>query len=194
LEGSLEAFLVAFGVVFVAEFGDKTQLLTLGLAARYRALPVLLGLVLGAALLNALSVTVGALLGARLPTELVNIVAGLLFIGFAVWTLRDRDDEDDLEGPDVGARRGFVAAAVTSFTAFVLAELGDKSMLAAFALGARQSPLWTWAGAAGGMIVGDGLALLAGRTVLTRLPERVVRLGGAAVFALIGLVLIVGEL
>ena len=85
------------GAVFVAEFGDKSQLLILAFATRYPALPVIAGLVLGVAVITGLSVLVGAAVGAILPTQLVAIVAGIAFIGVGLWTLRGDDDEEDPE-------------------------------------------------------------------------------------------------
>lgn len=87
--------LTAVGIVFLAELGDKTQLVALGLGARHRLGPVLAGVALGYAATNLLSVVVGGLLGAALPTRAIGIGGGLLFVGFAGWTLRGHDDGSD---------------------------------------------------------------------------------------------------
>ena len=76
----VQAFLVAFGVIFVAELGDKSQLMALAFAARYRPFPVLAGIALGAAAMFALSVAVGAVLGVALPTRAINVAAGVAFL------------------------------------------------------------------------------------------------------------------
>src|SRR4029079_17107724 len=84
----VDAFLVSFGVIFVAELGDKSQLMALTFSARYRALTVLIGITVATAVVHAVSVLVGGLLGATLPTAAINLVAGVAFLGFAWWTWR----------------------------------------------------------------------------------------------------------
>jgi putative Ca2+/H+ antiporter (TMEM165/GDT1 family) len=84
----LDALLISFGVIFVAELGDKSQLMALAFATRYRALPVLAGITGATAVVHLVSVVVGALLGAALPARPVNLLAGLAFLAFAAWTLR----------------------------------------------------------------------------------------------------------
>src|SRR6185437_5654038 len=92
----LGAVLLSFGVIFVAELGDKSQLMALTFATRYRAVPILIGITIATALVHAVSVVVGAILGAALPTRTISIVAGLAFFGFAAWTLRgDTLDEEE---------------------------------------------------------------------------------------------------
>jgi putative Ca2+/H+ antiporter (TMEM165/GDT1 family) len=188
----LGAAVVAFGVVFVAELGDKSQLLALTLATRYRALPVLAGLALAAASLMALAVVAGAAVSAALPTEALSVVGGLAFLVFAVLTLRDSsslassDVEAEAEAAGLGRRPGVLAVA----GAFALAELGDKTMLAALALAATNGVIGTWVGATAGMVAASSLAVLVGSQLGARLPERAVRIGAAAMFAVFGLLLL----
>ena len=85
----MQSILAALGLVFVAELGDKTQLVALGFGARHRLRPVLLGVAIAYAASNLLSVVVGGLLGLALPVRAIGIAGGLLFLGFAAWTLRD---------------------------------------------------------------------------------------------------------
>jgi Ca2+/H+ antiporter, TMEM165/GDT1 family len=181
----IEALLVSFGLVFVAELGDKSQLLTLAFSARYRAVAVLTGLVLATATLMALSVTVGAVVGDVLPERAVKIVAGLLFLGFAAWTLRGDEDDDEVE-----ARSGRSAVWAT-FVAFALAEFGDKTMLATITLAADRPALAVWAGATAGMVSANALALVVGDRLGRWLPERTVRTLAAAAFAVVGILLLV---
>ena len=94
----MESLLAALGVVFLAELGDKTQLVALGFGARYRLAPVLTGVVVAYMATNLLSVIVGGLLGAALPTRAIGLVGGVLFIAFGIWTLRSDDDEDEADG------------------------------------------------------------------------------------------------
>jgi len=186
--------LAAFAVVFVAEFGDRTQLLIATLAARHALVPVFGGLALGYALTNLLAVVVGSLLGAALPEQAVGIVGGLLFLGFAVWTLLgDEDDEDDEDGPD-GDGRSRLAVALGITAAIVVSELGDKSMLATATLATDGDPVAVWVGATLGILAAGGVGAVVGRVVGDRVPARALRLGSAALFAVFGVVLIVTSL
>ena len=184
---NLEALLSALVLVFVAELGDKTQLVALGFGARYRLLPVMTGLVLGYAAVNLVSVVVGGLLGATLPTQLVGIGGGILFIGFAVWTLRGDDHADDGDAPreDIGGR-----VVLTVAVAIFVAELGDKTMLATATLAAASDPVLVWIGATTGIILAGMLGVLVGRFLGTHLPERAIRIGSAVLFAVFGVALI----
>ncbi|MEX2290901.1 MAG: TMEM165/GDT1 family protein [Mycobacteriales bacterium] len=181
----MSIFLLALGVVFVAEFGDKSQLLALTLAARRPAGQVLLGLALVAVVLQGLSAGVGAALASAVSASTVLLVAGLGFWLAALLAWR-RDDD----GP-LGPGRP-VATVLLSFGAVLVAELGDKTMLATAALAAREGPLLTWLGGVTGFVLADALAVLVGRTLFSRLPARAVRLGTAGLFAVLGTVLLSG--
>jgi Ca2+/H+ antiporter, TMEM165/GDT1 family len=121
----------------------------------------------------------------------------VLFLGFAAWTLRQRDadtgDEavtDGEAGPAIDRRSIVLSVAVAMF----VAELGDKTMLATATLAAQGSPVHTWVGATVGIILSGALGVLLGRVFGARLPERVTRLGSATLFALFGAVLLVAIL
>jgi len=184
----MPALLVSFGVVLVAELGDKSQLMTMALAARYRALPVLLGITIASAVMQGLSVAAGSLVGAQLPTDSINIVAALAFLGFAAWTIRGERGGDHPAPTDP---RQIRTAIVAASGAFFLAELGDKTMLATIALAATGAVWGTWVGATLGMVAANGLAIIAGRQLGHRLSERVVRLGATALFVVFGVVLLI---
>ena len=184
----MESLLVPFGLVFGAELGDKSQLMTLAFAARYRAGAVLVGLTLAAAMLMAVSVTVGDVVGDALPEQAIRIVAGALFLGFAAWTLRG--DDDDAEAAQEGEGGGRSAVWAT-FVAFALAEFGDKTMLATITLAAERPALAVWGGATAGMVLANVLALLVGDRLGRWLPERAIRLAAAAAFAVVGVYLLV---
>jgi putative Ca2+/H+ antiporter (TMEM165/GDT1 family) len=183
----MHALLLSFGVIFVAELGDKSQLMALTFAARYKALPVLLGITLATAVVHALSVGLGAIVGAQLPTRTISIAAGLAFLGFAAWTIRgDRLDEDEAAKASRTERSAVVAASV----AFFLAELGDKTMLATITLATTEGPWGTWAGSTLGMVAADALAVVVGKQLGARLPERTIKFGAAASFVIFGVLLI----
>jgi Ca2+/H+ antiporter, TMEM165/GDT1 family len=186
----VEALLLSFGVVFVAELGDKSQLMTLAFAARYRLVPVLVGIAAAAAVIMALSVIVGAALGDVLPTDAMTVLAGLAFLAFGAWTLREADDDEEA----VAAPRRSGSAVLTVGGAFVLAELGDKTMLATLTLAGTHSPWGTWAGAVVGMVAANLLAVAGGRALGSRLSGHTVRLAAAALFAVFGVVLLVDGL
>lgn len=186
-----EAFLAALGVVFLAELGDKSQLLTLSFATRYRPWPVLAGVALATSVLMVVSVTVGALAGELLPERPVEIVAGLAFLGFAVWTfLDDHDDDDTVDGDD--ARGGGRSVILGVAWAMALAELGDKTMVTAIALASTRDALGVWAGATTGMVAANVLALAVGDRLARVVPERILHLGAAALFTVFGVLLLLG--
>jgi Ca2+/H+ antiporter, TMEM165/GDT1 family len=181
------ALLVSFGVIFVAELGDKSQLMALAFATRYRAVPVLVGITVATAVVHAVSVLIGAGLGATLPTNLINLIAGLAFLGFAIWTLRGATLSSDEAGrADRSVRSAVVAASV----AFFLAELGDKTMLATITLATREGLVGTWAGSTLGMVAADALAIAVGQQLGKRLPDRLIRWGAAASFVVFGVLLV----
>jgi Ca2+/H+ antiporter, TMEM165/GDT1 family len=184
----LSAFLLSFGVIFVAELGDKSQLMALAFATRYRALPVLVGITIATTLVHLGSVAIGGLVGAALPTGPVNLLAGVAFLGFAAWTWRgDSLGEDE----QARARRSATSAVVAVGVAFFLAELGDKTMLATITLATREGWLGTWIGSTLGMVAADALAILVGSQLGRRLPERAVKVGAALSFVVFGALLIV---
>ena len=182
----MSALLVAAGLVFVAELGDKSQLLVLSLASRYRPLPVLAGFALAEGGANVLSVVVGGVLGATLPDAPLRIAGGVLFGLFAWRAWREADDEDD-DAPMV--RPGHVVRSVAA-TMFV-AELGDKTMLTTATLAAQQNPLLTWVGGTLGIVACGALAVVAGRALGERLPRRATRLVSVALFVAFGVLLLV---
>jgi putative Ca2+/H+ antiporter (TMEM165/GDT1 family) len=183
------AFLVSFGVIFVAELGDKSQLMALAFATRYRMVPVLIGITVSTALVHAVSVLVGAALGASIPTDAISVVAGIAFLAFGVWTLRgDELTEEDERRASAQSSRSTV---LTVGTVFFLAELGDKTMLATITLATQGGLFGTWLGSTLGMVVADALAIVAGRLLGSHLPERAVRIGAAALFFAFGVALLV---
>jgi putative Ca2+/H+ antiporter (TMEM165/GDT1 family) len=184
----LDAFLLSFGVIFLAELGDKSQLMAMTFATRYRPLTVLVAVTLATLLVHAGSVIVGALFAVALPRDLISIVAGIAFLVFAAWTIRgDELGEDD----ERRAERGGRWALLTIGTAFFLAELGDKTMLATITLATTHEAFGTWLGSTAGMVAADALAIGVGAVLGARLPERAIKVFAAVAFVVFGVILIV---
>jgi putative Ca2+/H+ antiporter (TMEM165/GDT1 family) len=184
---SSTSFLLSFGVVFLAELGDKSQLMALAFASRYRAITVLIAVTIATLIVHAGSVLLGSVFALALPTNVIQIVAGLAFFGFAAWTLRgDKLGEAD---EDRAARTGRWAL-LTIGTAFFLAELGDKTMLATVTLATTAEPIGTWLGSTAGMVAADAIAIAIGAYLGTRLPERGIRIFAALAFVVFGVLLV----
>jgi putative Ca2+/H+ antiporter (TMEM165/GDT1 family) len=183
----VEAFLVSTGLIFLAELGDKSQLMALAFATRFRARTVLLGITVATAIVHLASVVLGSVTGNALPTRVITVLAGVAFLGFAAWTLRG-DSLTDEERSNVQKASGSAVFAVG--LAFFLAELGDKTMLATVTLATDHGLLGTWLGSTVGMVLADALAIGIGMWLGRQLPERAVRLGSAAAFVIFGALLI----
>ena len=184
----LSAVFLSFAVIFVAELGDKSQLMAMTFALRYRWWVVLGGICVATTAVHLISVAVGHYLGAALPTHLLGILAGVAFVGFGLWTLRgDRLSEDEATRAQRTSAPAFFA--VTS--AFLLAELGDKTMLATITLAADHDWVGVWIGSTIGMVAADALAILVGAVAGKHLPERVIQLGAAALFLVFGVSMLV---
>lgn len=181
----LTAILISLAVVFVAELGDKSQLITMTYSLRHRWWVVLSGVGIAAMLVHGLSVAIGHFLGMTLPERPIAFAASLAFLLFAVWTWRSRGggDEDVVR---VAEPRYVVFAIVSSF---VLAELGDKTMLATVALASDHHWAGVWIGATIGMVLADGVAIAAGALLHKRLPERFLHGLASVLFLLFGLFL-----
>ena len=183
------AFLLSAAVIFVAELGDKSQLMAMTFATRYTVRQVLIGITVATAVVHLASVGIGALVGNSFADKqwIISIVAGIAFIAFAAWTLRgDELTEDEADK----ARRSTGKAIVAVGIAFFLAELGDKTMLATITLATREGWLGTWIGSTVGMVAADALAIGVGAVLGKKLPERVIKIGASVAFLVFGLVLI----
>ncbi|MEM7339938.1 MAG: TMEM165/GDT1 family protein [Actinomycetota bacterium] len=180
---------IAFGVVFLAELGDKTQLVALTTAARHGAARTLVVLGVMIAILQTLSVTVGAAVASVVPERLVMIGAGVLFVGFGVWTWRGATSGDDPSSatgaaPTAGPTVGLIKVAAL----FFVAELGDKTMLTTAGLAASRPVVAVWAGSFAAMVAATAIAVTAGGALGRRVPAPVLHHLGAASFVLVGLV------
>jgi Ca2+/H+ antiporter, TMEM165/GDT1 family len=157
-----------FLLVGLAEFGDKSQLVCMTLAARHRGLPVVIGAILAFAILNLLAVLFGAAVAAWLPEWLVTLAVAVLFAIFGISSLRYEDEDED-EQVEEKPGHGIVA---TTFLLIFLAEFGDKTQLAVAGLGSTSEPYAVWAGATLALATTSALGVFAGRKLLNRLPLR----------------------
>src|SRR5690625_1793787 len=185
----LAAMLISLGVVFLAELGDKSQLITMTYALRHRWWVVLSGVGIAAFAIHGISVTVGHFLGLTLPARPIAAVAGVAFLGFAAWTWREGSNSTSGETPVREPR--FVLFAVVS--SVLLAELGDKTMLATVALASDHGWLGVWLGASAGMVLADAVAIAAGTVLHRRLPEHLLHGAAAVLFLAFGLCMLLDE-
>ncbi|MBB6175105.1 putative Ca2+/H+ antiporter (TMEM165/GDT1 family) [Nocardiopsis mwathae] len=178
------ALAVATVAVFIAEMGDKTQLVAMSLATRYRAWTVLLGITVATLAVHGLSVLIAEGLGLAIPTDWVTLIAGISFIVFGLWTLKGDEltDKDEERASSRRIRSGFVTVMVV----FFIAELGDKTMLATIAVGTQYHWLPVWIGSTIGMVAADAIAIVLGAVLGKKLPERAIQIGAAALFFLAG--------
>jgi Ca2+/H+ antiporter, TMEM165/GDT1 family len=188
MDGFTSALAISFAVIFVAELGDKSQLMAMTFATRFKPWPVLIGITVATALVHAVSVGIGYGLGTTLPTGWISLVAGVAFLIFGAWTLRGDKLTDDEK---TKAERTTGSAILAVGGAFFLAELGDKTMLATITLATQHGWLGTWIGSTIGMVAADALAILVGRLLGRHLPEKAIRYGAAVLFAIFGIWLIV---
>lgn len=177
--------LAPFGLVFLAELGDKSMLLAIALAARYRPAPVLGGIAIAATSMLGVAALVGAAVGTALPERMIALIGGLLFLGFGIWILFDDEDEDE----QTELRGRSILLGVTA--AFLVAEFGDKTMIATATLASTGSAVATWVGASLGMTAASGLAVALTRLLGSKLPQRAVRPAAAGGFLLFGALLII---
>lgn len=183
----LTAFLVSFGIIFVAEMGDKSQLMALAFATRYKAVPTLIGITVATGFVHLISVGVGAGLGAALPQRPMNVIAGLAFVVFGMWTLRgDHLSEEDKKRTEVSNNHAIWAVG----SVFFLAEIGDKTMLATVALATDHGIVGTWIGSTVGMVAADAIAIGVGRMLGARLPEKTIKVGAAVTFFVFAAILL----
>jgi Ca2+/H+ antiporter, TMEM165/GDT1 family len=178
----MEALLVSAGLVAIAEIGDKTQLLAILLAARFRKpVPIILGILVATIANHALAAFVGVAAGGFLQGPWMRWVLGVAFIAFAAWALiPDKFEEDETPKDRAGVF-------LTTLVAFFFVEMGDKTQVATVALGAQfQNVLLVATGTTLGMMLANVPAVILGEAAATRIPLKYVRWAAAACFAAIG--------
>ena len=185
---ALNAFLVSTGIVSLAEIGDKTQLLALVLATRFRKpLPIALGILLATLVNHALAGALGAWITSLIGPVALRWILGLSFIAMAIWTLvPDRIEEGKAKASHAGAF-------VTTLVAFFLMEMGDKTQVATIALAAQYHAfLPVVAGTTLGMMLANVPAVVLGDRMAHRMPTRFVHAVAAAILATLGVATLLG--
>lgn len=191
----IAAILLSFGVLFVAELGDKSQLMALTFALRYRWWIVLGGITVASVLVNLIAVGVGHFLGAALPTDLIALCTGTILLIVGVWTLwAARHEEGEPDEPAVTGPASPGRVFVLVISSFLLAELGDRTMFATIALASNHSWPAVWAGSVAGMVAAGGLAIAVGITVGKHIPERAIAVASGLLFLYIGAATLLGAL
>ncbi len=175
-------YLTAVGLIFVAEMGDKTQILAMAFATKYKVRDVLLGILIGSFLNHGLAVLLGSLLSSVIPVETIQVVAGISFIGFALWTLRAEEDDDE------EMKKTNYLPFITVALAFFIGELGDKTQLTAIVLSADASyPFLILLGTVTGMVITGGLGIYVGSKLGKSVPEFTIKIVSSAVFMTFGI-------
>ena len=185
---ALEPFLVSTGIVALGEIGDKTQLLALVLAARFRKpVPIILGILVATLVNHALAGAAGAWVSSLIGPTAMRWILGVSFIAMALWTLvPDKIDEEKDSAPRLGVFG-------TTLVAFFLLEMGDKTQIATVALAAKYSSLAAVvAGTTLGMMLANVPAVLLGEVAAKKLPMRIVHGIAAAIFFVLGVMVLLG--
>lgn len=179
--GPASAALVSAGTVALAEIGDKTQLLALLLAARFRRpLPIIAGILVATLLNHALAAWLGTLAAQWLTPQVLRWLVAGSFIAIALWSLKP-DTLD--EGAPLPLHDAFIATSL----AFFVAEIGDKTQVATVLLAAKYSPLWqVIVGTTIGMLLANVPVVMLGSRFADRLPLRAARIAAAALFLALG--------
>jgi putative Ca2+/H+ antiporter (TMEM165/GDT1 family) len=187
----MEAFINTAAVVALGEMGDKTQVLALLLAVRYqRTLPILLGILIATLLTMSVTALVGTTFSSLIPDSILRWLLVVMFLGIAIWTLIPEDDDDDDDLP----LKSSVSLIFTAFLTFLFAELGDKSQIATLIMAAKYGDFTSvMAGSTVGEMLAITPAVLLGKTTAQWIPLAWIRIAAAAIFAAMGVwILIVG--
>ena len=170
----------AFGLIFIAEMGDKTQILAMTFATKYKIRNVILGIFLGSLFNHALAVLLGSNLQRIIPLELLSLIAGISFVFFGLWTLKLDDDENKSKASKYGP-------VITVSLAFFIGELGDKTQLAAIALSTDATyPMFILMGTVLGMVVTGMLGILIGIKIGHKVDDFYIKIGSSIVFLIFG--------
>ena len=177
------ALVSVFSLIGLAEMGDKSQLVCIALAVRYRAAPVLMGAIAAFALLNLAAVLIGAAVANWLPEQLITAVVGVLFLLFGVHALSRKDEIEN----GIVEEKGSHGIVFSTFLLITLAEFGDKTQIAVAGLASTVDIMAVWLGATLALAVTSGIGVLAGRTALQRVPIVLLHRLSGTLFVLFGI-------
>ena len=185
----VEALIASFGLVAIAEIGDKTQLLSFVLAARFRGQHwrIILGIFIATIINHALAAAAGDWVAQNISAQAMRWILGLVFLAFAAWALiPDTLDDDDAKPRKYGAL-------LTTVVLFFLAEMGDKTQIATVAMAAHYAnPVLVVIGTTLGMLIADVPAVFMGERLANRIPMKLVHGIAAAIFAGLGVATLLG--
>lgn len=171
----------SFALIAAAEIGDKSQLVCMTLASRHKGLPVMLGAIAAFAFLNTLAVVFGVAIANWLPEYIVAATVSFLFAAFGIHALRADEDNEDEEVKKKSDHGIFL----TTFLLITVAEFGDKTQLAVVALSSTASPIAVWLGATAALSSVSALGILAGRTILQKIPLTLLHKISGAIFLIL---------
>ena len=178
----------AFALIFIAEMGDKTQIMAMAFATRYKIKDILIGVMIGSFLNHGLAILLGSVLTQFIPIEALQLVAGVLFIAFGLLSLSIAEDEEE------NMKSSQYGAIATVALAFFLGELGDKTQLTALTLSTQSAiPALTLLGTVTGMVVVSSIGIFVGAKLGNKIPEHIIRMGAFVIFMAFGLGKIFGS-
>ncbi len=178
-------FLKVFFTEFIAEMGDKTQLMLIALTSKYKLRDIILGTAAAILVLNGLAVLAGGLVSEFIPAWLIKTIAALAFLYFAASTITGDDDDEEEEG----GKSKIKFAPLAVFCTFFVAELGDKTQLTAITFGANEgmgAAFVVWIGCSLGLFAADILGMLVGYLLKSRTPEGLLNTLAFVIFSIFG--------
>ncbi len=178
-------FLKVLLTEFIAEMGDKTQLMLVAMTSKFKIRDIILGTAAAILVLNGLAVLAGGLVGSLIPDWIIKIIAAFAFLYFAITSLTEDDEEEE-----ESANNKIKIAPIAVFCTFFVAELGDKTQLTAIAFGANEglsSALIVWIGCSIGLFAADIIGMLLGYLLKSKMPEGFLHLLAFAIFAVFGI-------
>lgn len=177
-------FLKVFLTEFIAEMGDKTQLMLIALTAKYKLKDIILGTAVAILVLNGLAVLAGGLVSEFIPDWVIKIVAALAFLYFAASTIAGNEDEEE-----ENANSGIQFAPLAVFCTFFVAELGDKTQLTAITFGANEgmsAALIVWLACSLGLFAADILGMMVGYLLKSKMPDGLLKSLAFVIFSIFG--------
>lgn len=179
-------FLKILFTEFIAEMGDKTQLMLVAMTSKFKIRDIVIGTAAAVLVLNGLAVLAGGLVGSLIPDWLIKLIAAVAFLFFAITSLGGDDDEEE-EVKDNKAK----IASVAVFCTFFVAELGDKTQLTAITFGANEglsSALIVWLACSVGLFAADIIGMLVGYLLKSKMPEGALNTLAFFIFAVFGII------